>query len=392
LDIIDYVRAIKALTQQSKDGFGDSTMGWETRRGGKLYFYESRWEDGRVVRRYVGNGPRARAAAQAIIDRNERRRRAALEVARVKEKLVTIEAQTKELQQLATLLSHAHLLSDGFYQSSYSWRKRKRNMDAIAQSVPDLETATTAIAPDTPPSSHVVGVPKGMPFRLASDTNSGNEKVGRPTKQADKSPPKRRSLKRKRRASQPEAQPLSRGASTTYVAREPTPKPSPEVTGKNTAKDVEPKLAAKPLTKLEELTAHAKTGSAEGVRELRDHLESHPEIYRQVGDLARAARYGWAGMAAGDSALQREAIFRRGEEVMARYKGDRDICPTEEVLIEQIVVCSMRVNYFDFQTANHAESENTKLANLLLKKHESAQNQLYKAMAQLENYRRLQQL
>jgi hypothetical protein len=40
-------------------------MGWE-QRGRKKYLYRSRWENGRVVREYLGSGAEAEAAAKRV--------------------------------------------------------------------------------------------------------------------------------------------------------------------------------------------------------------------------------------------------------------------------------------------------------------------------------------
>ena len=114
-----------------------------------------------------------------------------------------------------------------------------------------------------------------------------------------------------------------------------------------------------------------------------------PLIYRHYGDTAKAARYAFATLSSNDDPMMCEAIFKRSEEVLKNYLPGENCCQTERLLSEQVVVCSMRVNFFDFETSNHATSTNSKLVGLLLKKQEQAQNQLFKAISRLQTFRRL---
>ena len=96
-------------------------MAWE-KRGRQHFYYRSRKDKGRVVREYLGRGPRAiRAAAedrarQAV--RNEARRE--------KQAWEALDVHLTQLDTLITLLSHSTVVDAGFYQHHRGeWRKRR---------------------------------------------------------------------------------------------------------------------------------------------------------------------------------------------------------------------------------------------------------------------------
>jgi hypothetical protein len=248
-----------------------------------------------------------------------------------------------------------------------------------------------------------------MPFRPLSDPDNRAEHESRKKKKSEKATkakgeaksaeksktsgeatkPKatRRPLKRKRkpaRTSQPQT------ASETESPND------QQAVAEDSASTDEPKqvtaLAGKELTELEQLVVDAKVNKPDAIKNLRQFLESNPEVYRKFGDLAKAARYGFAKLACPDSPLQCESIFRRAEEMLAQYLPEGADSPTESILAQQIVVCSMRVNYYDYQTSNYATCENVQFVTLMLRKHEIAQNQLFKAISKLQTYRRLKSL
>ena len=118
-------------------------------------------------------------------------------------------------------------------------------------------------------------------------------------------------------------------------------------------------------------------------------MEENPAVYNHYGDLARTARYAYATLSGNEDPLAREAVFRRSEEAIKKYLPKDDHCQTERLLAEQIVLCSLRLNYLDYETCNHATSTNSKLVGLLLRRQEQAQNQLFKALAKRETFLRL---
>lgn len=101
-------------------------MGWE-KRGSRKYYYDSVWEDGRVVKKYVGRGDKAKAAAGRVAARQSERAREIAEVEQWTEKLRELDLAISTLCGLAKLHMEAHLLANGYYMASRTWRKKKRS-------------------------------------------------------------------------------------------------------------------------------------------------------------------------------------------------------------------------------------------------------------------------
>lgn len=104
-------------------------MAFETRKaGGTRYFYLSRRDPltGRVRKEYLGTGPKADAAAQALAACRQQRADERRAIERLGAELRSADALTAELDEAATLVMEAALLSAGFHRANYSkWRKRR---------------------------------------------------------------------------------------------------------------------------------------------------------------------------------------------------------------------------------------------------------------------------
>jgi hypothetical protein len=89
-------------------------MGWE-QRGKQKYLYRSRWENGRVVREYVGSGAEAEAAAKR--DEAERTERA--EIKRIG---VILDA----LRIVIDVLIEDQMIAAGYHRHDRGrWRKKR---------------------------------------------------------------------------------------------------------------------------------------------------------------------------------------------------------------------------------------------------------------------------
>ena len=173
-----------------------------------------------------------------------------------------------------------------------------------------------------------------------------------------------------------------------------TPAAAPEGTQLESANESDakqPEATATPTLeeKLNTLRKAAKENEPGAVAALRAFLEENPAVFNHYGDLARTARYAYAALSGNEDPLAREAVFRRSEEAIKKYLPNDNHCQTERLLAEQIVLCSLRLNYLDFETSNYATSTNSKLVGLLLRRQEQAQNQLFKAVAKRETFLRL---
>jgi hypothetical protein len=111
-------------------------MAWESRGPkGRQYLYLSvRDDSSRVVKRYVGNGVQAQRAAEALADRRNRREADRQAVLDAQSRLLGADKLLTDLDEAATVLLEAFLLSEGFHRINYSRWRRNRNVQGRKQS------------------------------------------------------------------------------------------------------------------------------------------------------------------------------------------------------------------------------------------------------------------
>jgi hypothetical protein len=99
-------------------------VAWE-RRGGKLYYYQSEREDGRVRKRYIGAGEVAKMIAHADEtirrSRAERRERARTELEEARSPALA----GAELHQAAEILARAEMVAAGYHRHKGEWRMKR---------------------------------------------------------------------------------------------------------------------------------------------------------------------------------------------------------------------------------------------------------------------------
>ena len=104
-------------------------MAWE-RRGKSVYFYRSRrTASGRVVKDYLGRGPRAARAARDVALAKARRAADACAAASAAALLAEPDRVAAQAVDAARLVAEAALLVSGFHWHNYSWRKRRVRRD-----------------------------------------------------------------------------------------------------------------------------------------------------------------------------------------------------------------------------------------------------------------------
>lgn len=111
-------------------------MAWERRARGGLYYTRSRWEDGRVVREYIGRGEAAAAVAQ--LDAHVRAMRQ-WTAARMRDEQTRLEALDKRLDEYyrrADAQMKSELIALGFHQHGGEWRRKRgeRGGDRVTNS------------------------------------------------------------------------------------------------------------------------------------------------------------------------------------------------------------------------------------------------------------------
>jgi hypothetical protein len=96
-------------------------MGWERRRS-RLYFYQSRWSQGRSHNEYVGRGPVAELVADEIENRRSEQGRDRQELRAIRESLRAVDGLMRQLEQETVRLIEAELRSLGYRRCFRNWR------------------------------------------------------------------------------------------------------------------------------------------------------------------------------------------------------------------------------------------------------------------------------
>jgi hypothetical protein len=100
-------------------------MAWE-QRAGALYYYRSvKTADGKVIKEYLGRGPRAQRVAQAAAEARRRAEEERRALSDEKARLAEGDGVTDEVFEAVQLLTEGVLLSQGYRRENYGpWRKR----------------------------------------------------------------------------------------------------------------------------------------------------------------------------------------------------------------------------------------------------------------------------
>ena len=118
----------------------------------------------------------------------------------------------------------------------------------------------------------------------------------------------------------------------------------------------EPKPTEGPYTEAERrLLQRAQAGDPGVLSELRELLDSRPELWRRLGDLAGHVEEVLVGLAAGRSLLARESVRRRMDELRAELAGP---APTavERLLVGRVMVCWAQCHLADLEAAQKARA------------------------------------
>lgn len=101
------------------------TMAWE-RRNNRLFFYRSRYVNGRTVKEYVGCGPEAERVAREDAEERAQREADLQERRQRRQEYGAVQLALKALTNECQTLMRASLLSAGYHQHARGkWRKRR---------------------------------------------------------------------------------------------------------------------------------------------------------------------------------------------------------------------------------------------------------------------------
>ena len=91
------------------------------------------------------------------------------------------------------------------------------------------------------------------------------------------------------------------------------------------------------VAEINALLPAANAGDEHALADLRSVLNAHPELWAEVGNLAREAELTLVRAAAGTNTVQKEAILRKLSSLRRELSGPR-MTPLEGLLIDRVVV------------------------------------------------------
>ncbi len=104
---------------------------------------------------------------------------------------------------------------------------------------------------------------------------------------------------------------------------------------------------ASPVSRRDEFKALvelANSGDELALAELRELLDSRPDIWQQIGDLGRHAELAMINLIAGNNSLVRESLMRKIEEMKGELVGD-DPSLLEKIAAQRVIATWLDVQY-----------------------------------------------
>lgn len=124
---------------------------------------------------------------------------------------------------------------------------------------------------------------------------------------------------------------------------------SPDAPQETAATDPAPPTSAVPAG-LQDLVSRAQAGDATVLPQIRDYLDSHPQVWQQVGDLGTNTLNIWMGLIAGKNTLVKESLARTVESMRADLGGPHPSL-LEELLVKRIISEWLQGEYADSMLA-----------------------------------------
>ncbi len=155
------------------------------------------------------------------------------------------------------------------------------------------------------------------------------------------------------------------------------------------AKGIAEAPAPELITEMHGVARRANQGDASALPRLRELLAQYPAIWKQYGDIAAQAERSWVVLASGKDLQLRECLVLQAAALREELAGP-DPSTVERLLVERIVICWLKVSYFDAMEAQAtSEGESLKLALYRGKRQEQAQRMYLTSLAALTSLRKL---
>ena len=141
------------------------------------------------------------------------------------------------------------------------------------------------------------------------------------------------------------------------------------------------------LDEVQALMDRARGGEPGADLKLRALLDEHPEVWRQVGDMAKLAENAWVELIGGPDVGLKESVTRKAAELRAELYGASP-SPLERLLSDRVIACWMQVHHAD-AVAAQAKEPSLKQADFASKRQDRAHRRYLSAMGALTAIRRL---
>jgi hypothetical protein len=138
------------------------------------------------------------------------------------------------------------------------------------------------------------------------------------------------------------------------------------------------------------LVEQARIGNSEVLSELRELLDSRPELWQFYGDLGRLAEQAWIGAIVGNKDLFLKENVRCRLAQIRKDLGIAHASPLEKLVIERIALNWMRVHHADMAAAAAmTNSSSTKMVQFWQKRLNDAERRYMVSIGSLATMRRL---
>jgi hypothetical protein len=102
---------------------------------------------------------------------------------------------------------------------------------------------------------------------------------------------------------------------------------------------------------LKALVEKANAGDAEALGELRAFLDDNPQLWKRLGDMGAHAEAAWVELIANGDRLVAESVKREADRLREELRGESP-GPVERLLVDQVVVSHLRVQYLQTRSAD----------------------------------------
>lgn len=138
---------------------------------------------------------------------------------------------------------------------------------------------------------------------------------------------------------------------------------------------------------LQALLERARRGDREVLPQLRQVLETHPEVWRRCGDVAAATEQAWIALAAGTDLLVAESIALQLADLRRKLAGP-EATPIERLAIDRVAITWLQCLYAESAVAQAIDVP-PKVAAYVMDRQDRAQRRHLDALHALATLRRL---